>query len=120
MSSRRDNGGVGQWWPLPPCPLARQQITTTMADPRTEARNDADLSVAVAAPDPKNVQELTKYVSEGILFVPPAPSVLGPRGAPGRPRPARQGLRYHDNRGVTKHWLLYLRTVSVEAVQGYR
>lgn len=34
-----------------------------MADPRTEARNDADLPVAVAAPDPKNVQELTKYVT---------------------------------------------------------
>lgn len=34
-----------------------------MADPRGDARNDADMAVSVAAPDPKNVQELTTYVT---------------------------------------------------------
>lgn len=34
-----------------------------MADLRTDVRNDADMAVSVATPDPKNVQELTQYVS---------------------------------------------------------
>lgn len=35
-----------------------------MADLRTDVRNDADMAVSVATPDPKNVQELTQYVSK--------------------------------------------------------
>ncbi|XP_042222984.1 heat shock factor-binding protein 1-like [Homarus americanus] len=34
-----------------------------MADPRTDIRNDAEMAVTVATPDPKNVQELTQYVT---------------------------------------------------------
>ncbi|XP_076034344.1 uncharacterized protein LOC143021040 isoform X1 [Oratosquilla oratoria] len=34
-----------------------------MADSRNDIRDDADLPVVVATPDPKNVQELTQYVT---------------------------------------------------------
>lgn len=33
-----------------------------MADHRTDVREDSEMAVTVATPDPKNVQELTQYV----------------------------------------------------------
>ncbi|XP_069951329.1 heat shock factor-binding protein 1 [Cherax quadricarinatus] len=34
-----------------------------MADPRAELHNESDMALTVASPDPKNVQELTQYVT---------------------------------------------------------
>lgn len=34
-----------------------------MADHRTDVREDSEMAVTVATPDPKNVQELTQYVT---------------------------------------------------------
>ena len=62
MYNNKKKKGVTLSLPLPSLPH-QSQTTTTMADTRADGHNDADLPVAVAAPDPKNVQELTKYVN---------------------------------------------------------